>query len=533
MVDVVRAVGNAEQLRAIAELRWRMLVNTVGRYGGWAGMAGAGLFATVMIIPFSLWFGITTYRALAGGRPDSIADLFWVAFALWQVAPVLSAGAETHFDVRSLLRFPLNLRALYVIALAAGLVEFGALASGCGLIAMGIGVWKARPDLLPAWAVTGLAFIAMNVALERLCSAWLQRLLAQRRTREVVLGLMALMGIGAQFITRYIAEGHLSAWQRSPSLGVLPPALAGRAIEAAAGARAGPAWLYAAAVAAYAAAFGALLWKRIAVQYRGEDLSETAAPAAPKAVRANGPVAGSTAPGLLPPQIGLVFRKEIRYLIRTPRLLFGLLASPLFVMFILPTDFGSPDAVFPLMAGYVFTLSSIVALNCFGADGTGVQTYFIAPVRFQDVFLGKNLSSAALVVVELALCTGLVAIRVRPPSLPVFAAVAAALVFALTAVLPIANRLSLIHPARLEARSGGVGVGLGTAALPWYAMNMALWMVGVPVFLAGRWTGQMWLPAEIFAVLAAASIVWYADALESGAELAQQRRDLLLDTLCR
>lgn len=28
MVDVVRAVGNAEQLRAIAELRWRMLVNT-------------------------------------------------------------------------------------------------------------------------------------------------------------------------------------------------------------------------------------------------------------------------------------------------------------------------------------------------------------------------------------------------------------------------------------------------------------------------------------------------------------------------
>lgn len=340
------------------------------------------------------------------------------------------------------------------------------------------------------------------------------------------------MGIGAQFITRWIAEGHLSAWQRSPSLGVLPPALAGRAIEAAAGARAGPAWLYAAAVGAYAAAFGALLWKRITVQYRGEDLSETAAPAAPKAVRTNGPVAESTAPESLSPQIGLVLRKEIRYLIRTPRLLFGLLASPLFVMFILAKDFGSPDAIFPLMAGYVFTLSSIVTLNCFGAEGAGVQTYFIAPVRFQDVFLGKNLSSAALVAVELALCTGLVAIRVRPPSLPVLAAVAAALVFALAAVLPIANRLSLTHPARLEARSGGVGFGHGTA-LPWYAMNMALWMVCALVFLAGRWTGQTWLPGEIFAVLAAASIIWYADALESVAELAQKRRDVLLDTLCR
>jgi len=51
----------------------------------------------------------------------------------------------------------------------------------------------------------------------------------------------------------------------------------------------------------------------------------------------------------------------------------------------------STDTFFPAMIGYLLLMLMMPAYNCFAYEGKGIQTYFTAPVRFRDVFLGKNI----------------------------------------------------------------------------------------------------------------------------------------------
>jgi hypothetical protein len=70
-----------------------------------------------------------------------------------------------------------------------------------------------------------------------------------------------------------------------PYLSFLPPALAGHAIAAAAAGRLNSVLVNAAGLGLYLVIFSVLLRQRFAAQYRGEELSEAAAPA-PAGVRA-------------------------------------------------------------------------------------------------------------------------------------------------------------------------------------------------------------------------------------------------------
>jgi hypothetical protein len=48
-----------------------------------------------------------------------------------------------------------------------------------------------------------------------------------------------------------------------------------------------------------------------------------------------------------------------------------------------------------------------------------------------------------------------------------------------------------------------------------------------------RWTGDKWLPAEVFAFLAAASIAGYISSLDPLAALAEKKKETLIDALSR
>src|SRR5258708_6473137 len=51
----------------------------------------------------------------------------------------------------------------------------------------------------------------------------------------------------------------------------------------------------------------------------------------------------------------------------------------------------SPEMFFPGMMAYLILILMAPAYNSFAFEGRGIQTYFTAPLRFRDVFLGKNL----------------------------------------------------------------------------------------------------------------------------------------------
>jgi len=82
----------------------------------------------------------------------------------------------------------------------------------------------------------------------------------------------------------------------------------------------------------YLVLFSALLWRRFAAQYRGEELSETAAPARatvrPIAAIHDGPDRLS----LLSPQVAAIVRKEFRYLTRNGFAYLTLLMPPLLIL---------------------------------------------------------------------------------------------------------------------------------------------------------------------------------------------------------
>ncbi len=550
MADVGGKLGVAGQIRLVAELRWRILRNHLRRKNSKLDLLGliwAGIVSSIMVVGLSFAFCWGAYISLSTGQFGWLVLLFWSIFLFWQVFPIFVAGFGATFEFRTLLRFPLSLTAFYLVGLAYGLADFAAVASLCWLLAITIGAGIANPALLPAVFLVVALFILMNTTFERLVGSWLERLLARRRTREVVFGLFILLSISAQFvrpmITRYATGSPASVLRFLPYLSPFPPSLASQALASAAVGH-GTAFLASVVgLVAYIGVFSALLWYRFAAQYRGEELSEAATPARLPARTSQRSDAAPDALSLLSPQVAAVVRKEFRYLSRNGFVLVSLVLPPLLVL-LFSSQFGgrhpsvmhrgvSPDMFFPGMMGYLILMLMTPAYNCFAYEGRGIQTYFTAPLRFRDVLLGKNLIHLAVLAFEIGLSMTVLALRIGWPSTPVSVATIAAVVFAVAGQFAIANWVSLSFPRKLEfgtmrgQRSSGVSI--------WVAFGVQILLAGVCslILLTGRWTNSPWLPAEAFMVLAAASVGGYFAALDALSKVAEKKKEILIETLCR
>jgi ABC-2 type transport system permease protein len=550
VADVTGKLGIGEQILVVASLRWRIARNHLRRKGtrlDLIGLIAAAFWGGILIVGLSVAFYAGAYASLSTGHTEWITLLFWGVFLFWQVFPILIAGFGVNFEFRRLLRFPLSLSAFYLIALAYGFADFAALASVCWLLAMVVGAAAANSGVLPGmFLIVGL-FVVMNVTFERLLGSWLERLLSRRLTRELIFGLFILLSVSAQFVKplmdRY-EHGALPVVARLlPYLSLLPPTLAGQAIASAAGDRSSGVLAGAAGIAVYALLFSALLWQRLTAQYRGEELSEAAVPvrAEPREIAKN--EENADALGLLSPQVAAVLRKDFRYLTRNAFVLLSLLMPPVLVL-IFSSQFGgkhpsavdrevSPELLFPAMMGYVMLMLMMPAYNCFAYEGRGIQTYFTAPLRFREVFLAKNLVHAGVFAFEIVLSMGVLSWRLGLPSPPVLVATLAALVFAVSGQFSIANWASLCFPRRLEfgsmrgQRNSGVAI--------WVGFGVQIVLTGICSFILflGRWTNSPWLPAEAFAGLAAAALAGYFASLDALTQLAEKKKEVLIEALCR
>src|SRR5208337_1093749 len=284
-----------------------------------------------------------------------------------------------------------------------------------------------------------------------------------------------------------------------------------------------------------------LLWRRFAAQYRGEEISESAASASAKknkalaasAEKAKGQSANGEWLPLVPATVAAVVLKEFRYLTRNGMAFFTLLLPPIMVVFF-TLQFGKgsplrehslkPEMFFPAIMAYLILILISPAYNAFAFEGKGIQTYFMAPLRFQDVLLGKNLFLVALVTLELSLSLALLVWRVGWPSTAMFAAIGQ---------LTIANWSSLSFPKKMEfgkmkgQRNSGVAV--------WTALGVQIVVAAVctVIILAGRLLGNPWIPALAFTGLTAAAAGGYVASLGTLSRLAEEKKELLMETLCR
>ncbi len=550
MADVTEPVSVFEQVRLVAGLRWRIMRNSLRKKNNRLDLIGlifAGLFGGILVIGLSFAFYAGAYAFLSRDRLEWMALLFWGIFLFWQVFPIFVAGFGANFEFRALLRFPLSLRAFYLIGLAYGFADFSALSSVCWLLAMTAGATAAKPGVLPAMLLVVGAFVLLNVTIERLIASWLERLLARRRTRELFLGLFILSMISLNFLTpllqRYGASAQPALLRLLPYFLWLPPSLAGHTVATIIRLEPAGFLLSFSLLLLYLFLFSALLWRRFAAQYRGEELSETAAPAhaavRPVTAKDDHPDRLS----LLSPQVAAIVRKEFRYLTRNSFAYLTLLMPPLLILIFSMNFAGrhpavggngvSADIFFPGMMGYLILILMAPAYNSFAYESRGIQNYFTAPLRFRDVFLGKNLMLVSVLSVEITLSLAMLAWRVGLPSAHMLVATCAAIVFTIVGQLTIANWSSITFPRKMEfGRMQGQRQS-GMAVLVAFGSQILMGGISAVILFSGRWTGNPWLPAEGFVFLAAAAVGGYFASLDALTELAEKKKEALIETLCR
>ena len=548
MADVTRLPGVFEQVRLVAGLRWRILKNGLRRkHNVWdlIGMIWVGVFGTSIVIGLGFAFFAGSYEFFSKNQPAWIGLLYWGLFLWWQVFPIFIAGFGSNFEFARLLRFPLSLRAFYLLGLGYGLSDFAAISSICWVFCMIAGAAFARIGIVPVMLLVSALFVLINVTLERLVGSWLEKLLAKRRARELFFGIFVLCMVSLNFLNPVFQrwgngmKPKFIEW--IPYLSWLPGSLAGNTIGSAVASDLRGFATGFAGLLAWGVVTSTLLWRRFAAQYAGEEISESAAPAVIARRQRKWAVA-TERPGWISPPVAAMVMKEFRYLTRNGFAFLTLLLPPIMVVFfsfqfgpgsVLKQHSLKPSLFFPGMMAYLILILLSPAYNSFAYEGRGIQTYFMAPVRFRDVLLGKNLFLMGLVGFELAVSLALLTWRVGWPGTSMFVATVMAGAFAVLGQLAIANWSSLSFPKKMEIgkmkgqRNSGVAV--------WTAFGAQIVLGGVCtlVLFAGRWTGNPWLPSIAFAALSAAALGGYSASLNAMNGLAEQKKELLIETLTR
>jgi ABC-2 type transport system permease protein len=551
-----------EQLKLVAGLRWSILRNSLRNKNSRRDLIGiviAGVASGALVIGLCVAFYVGTYFFLTKGHASWMALLFWAIFLWWQVFPVLVAGFGANFEFKTLLRFPLSLKTFYLLGLGYGFADFAAVSSLCWIGSMLVAATMARVSAVPVLLLVCLLFLLLNVTLERLVGSWLEKLLAKRRARELFIGIFILATVSMNFLSPFLRHYRKSSEPTFlhflPYLGWTPGSLAGNSIPAAGSYGSHAALIGSAGLGAWLIALGTLLWFRCKAQYLGEEISESAAPEkqrkkAPFAVvvgvvgqKPDLPARGWESLPFLSPQVFGVMVKEFRYLTRNGFALIPLLLPPIMVVFFSFQFTGtnsplkeyaiSPEMFFRAIMAYLILLLMSPAYNSFSFEGKGILVYFMAPIRFREVMLGKNLLLLSLISLELIVSLTFMVWRVGWPTMPHFFTTIGATVFAVTGQLMIANWSSLSFPKKMEV--GKFKGQRNNGAAVWTAFGVQILVGGIAavVLLAERWFGIPWFAAAAFVGLTIAACSGYVASLDSLDRLAEKKKELLINTLCK
>jgi len=546
------------QYSAVLGMRRRMLVNSLRTKAGKFEL-GAGIFATGFFATVSLGVGTGCGFLAAQITSDHqlifLPALLWPVFLMWQVVPVMLSTAQESVDFNFLLRFPVNFRTYSLLYLFFGLFDPSSLLGGICMLGIWTGVMVVRPELVIWITFALLLFALFNLLLTRMIFAWIERWLAQRRTREILGIVILFVFLSFQLLNPALRShsGHSASISRPVLLHTLkivqsvqvffPPGLAGDAVAMAAKGRYMAGFGYTCGVALYAAAAGALLAQRLRAEFRGESLGEAPAPALVKrtALRESSPADLEGSPkrrrSWLDGPVGAVLTKEVQCLSRSGVMLFGLV-TPVVLIFAmggpLRADREMPiHFVFPMAIAYGFLPLTRQFCNSLGAEGAGIQLYFLSPTPFRSVMLAKNLLQAALFGVELVLVATIAVFRFGAPPPALAVATFCWVLFALPANLAAGNVLSItlayrMTLTRLSREQGSVGNGLLSLLI-----QLLIFVVGIAIYLPLSLINHAILAGPVLLLLAAGSVLVWLRGLANVDRMANRRREALVQTLVR
>ena len=541
------------QFAAIARVRWQLFVNSMRTIRGRMEVVARGVtflaFGMGGIVG-SIAIGFTAWYCVSSGRVAWLPLLLWPVFLFWQLVPVMASAFTENVDSSNLLRFPLTFPSYFLIRIAYGSLDPPTLMGSLWLLGMAIGIGWASPLLFVPAAGVLLLFAIFNIVLARMLFTWVERWLAQRRAREILGVLFLFMVIAFQFIGPLIR--HFGNRSHQPALSrvvvqalpierLTPPGLAGETIAHSLRGDYAFALGSFALLCAYMLVVLWLLNARLRAQYLGENLSEalarTAAPLAKQKIRL-----GWNIPGV-PGAISAVVEKEIHYLSRSGPILFTLV-MPLVVLLIFRFTPGksdssagvlghSADLAFPVGAAYAVLILTNLVFNSFGADAGGIQFYFVSPVRFREILMGKNLTHSLVLALEIVLVCAGASLMYRPPPWDILLATVSGVCFALVVNLTVGNLLSVYAPKKIDLSALGRQRASQVTALASLGIQAAVLGLCALALLVARAYHHIWLAALIFLALAAIATVFYSLVLNRIDATALRRREVMIAELCR
>jgi ABC-2 type transport system permease protein len=557
MAEVNRGLGISEQVRLVVGLRWRLFRNGLRK-----STAKMNFIMTViteviwslMAIGSGVGLIIAGYYLAEHGNTKVFTIILWAFAFFWQFIPVITAQFAPDFDISGLLRFPLRFPVFFALSVSYGLADPIALTCVFWHICLGIGISIARPDLALWMALVLCASILMNLLFNRMVFTWLDRLLAKRRSREIMVVVFMLFVIAIQFSQfLFRQEGSriahaLTRWM--PVLTMLPPGRVAAGLVAAFQGRAADAFIATGGVLLYAVAFAGLYTIRLKARFRGEDLGESAAPSTRRPVTSRAaraiPVVAVPDKGihLLRAPVAAILAKDFRYFYRNTAMLMNLVLPLILVVLLrmsamnvarggvphsnfLTGDFGYPSAMF-----YVFLLTSQLCQNSLAYEGRGVERLFLSPVAFCDVMMAKNIFQGFLMTAEALFVLGIVVAMGPTPRMAVLLATWAGLPFVALIHFIAGNWLSIQFPRKFEfgvrrqSAAGmtiliSMGILLGTMLMVSLTAALTIWLAG------------LWLLPIVYLGMSAAMYAFYRLALGATTRQALLKQEALLEQLAK
>jgi ABC-2 type transport system permease protein len=559
-----------QQLAAIAYVRGRLFMNAFRRKGGKGELIARiilfPLFALLALTPI-LSAGYFSYSMVQGlFKMTYYPWLLWAVFLIWQSLSISTKAVAPSFDLGMLIRFPLKFSTYLLIRLWFGLLDTPTVVCSLMLLSSAIGIGWARPALfLPAAGVLLLLDITI-LFFFRMIFLWFDRFFAQRKTREILMGMFFVAMLAFQYANVTINGGthkHDSPEARAkhaervafakkmghaaePVLAALPPGLAAKAIVEIATGKTEQVYKPILALGLWGLAFLRLFARRLRGEFQGESFSETSArPAEVASEASSGPApvldmpvatASMEKAGLLSSTVGAVIVKELRYLVRSGPLMLALI-TPIFMVFILVARSGIArhpgDWLLPSTLAYIMLGLTASMYNILGTDGAGIHLYLLAPIRLRDVVLAKNIVGLTLVLIELAIASVIVLSTTSVPTLPVLVATYLWLVFALMMNLTMGNIRSIYAPSLMDLGKFRQGKQGQLNALIGLAVLLVALGLGAGVLFLANHVHMPWLTAGVFGVLGALATGFYGMNLNHLEQIALDRREVITAELCK
>jgi ABC-2 type transport system permease protein len=447
------------QYVAMARMRWRMFMNGLRSIHGLRDLGATGIswmFYSVFGLGFGTGFCAAAYSLSSRASWQYLPILFWAISFLWLMFPVLVTSFEEQSDLGILLRFPVHFGSYFLLYLIPCLMEASTTIGVLCCFGVWLGIVMARPDLY-LWAMLGLSvFAVFNILLVRAVFAWIDRWLAQRKTREILGAAFMVLIVSLLVINSVLNqkryEGSKSHKEEAAPLREaldkyapllktanlvqqwLPPGLGARTLQRAIEQKPVAGFASLNMLGLWVVLAGGALAGRLKAQYRGQNLSW--ASSRDKAIERGG---GWTLGGSRP--FAAIVEKELRSLMRSVSLLWRV-SVPLLIVLVVAgvfhrnpsSDMNSFPYAFPLCVAYGLLGFTYLFYNNLGAEGAGIQLLFLSPTPIRTVLLAKNLVHSILFVLVGFAAGILSCLRLGVPPFVVLAATGAWLVLRCRAI---------------------------------------------------------------------------------------------------